>query len=163
MATIKQQIIETILTHPENTITIPQIGHQLDNKLNVQTLRVCVSRDLAREGYIKKIGKNGHFAVYKILKREVKKTAPVESNGLNYEQIGMAMVRHIDQLKEKIKEISTSYSNLQIEYNKEVKANRFVEKRKNNEINDLKKQINILRDRLKSKETKFPMSELIGR
>lgn len=166
MASIKDQIIEAIVTHPEDTITIPDIEAQFDGKLNIHTIRVCVSRDLAREGYVKKTKKQGFFMVYKILKRGVEKVPVIpapESNGLNYEQIGMAMVRHIKNLEEKVKEFAESYSSLQSHLNKVEASNRLYMKNRDNEINDLKKQINILRDRLKSKETKFPMSELIGR
>jgi len=170
MATMKDQIIEAIATHPEDTITIPEIIKELSHlNPNENTVRVCVSRDLQRAGIVKKIKKVGKFALYKILRRHwiltkedrVKPTP--EPEGLNYEQIGMAMVRHIKNLEEKVKEFAESYSSLQSHLNKVEASNRLYMKNRDNEINDLKKQINILRDRLKSKETKFPMSELIGR
>ena len=165
MSTLKNQVLEAILTHPKDTIMIKDIVAQLDENVNIATIRVIVARDLKNEGYVKRTDFKGKFGVYKILKRDRETTAAVKvkkKEEISLEDIGKAIVDRIRQLENKIVEISQAYSDLQTEYRKEVDANKVVTKRHLKEIEELKEVIRVHADRLKAKERTFNISELTG-
>lgn len=173
--TIYYQILEAIVTHPKETFTIDEIMKELPDGLNIHTLRVTVSRDIKNAGFIERVKKEGTLAVYKILKREIvdanpPKTVVVRKKPeLNLEQIGEAMVRHIKNLEEKIKELGQAYSDIQTELSKEKEANKLMARDRFKKIEDLRKENESLRKTIQklkeiseSKGGTFKLEELIG-
>jgi len=163
-ATKKEQVIEAIITHPDETFQMKDIAEQFPD-FSQNSLQVLISRDLVKAKYITRTvptrGKKPQ--IYKILKREpytriippksdlqsVKRRKLTiekkEPNELSMIQIGESIYYYIQKLKGKIQELSLSYSNLQSELNKEKNATKVFINERDKKIKELEEQIEVLK------------------
>lgn len=183
VSSFRNQVKELIVTHPEDTFIINDIARQLPKNIKKHSLQVLISKELKNEGYVKKIGQKGLYSEYKILKRDIDKTPKKTvkkivkikkivktrpSDEISLLQVGKAMVLKIETLKQKIRDVSSAYSDLQAEYNKQVAASKQAIRerdKKNTELLDdiakLRETIKKLNEKLEHGGTTFKLSELL--
>jgi hypothetical protein len=176
---LKQQVIDLILTHPEDFIMMKEIKEQLPNA-NPQSVAVCVAKTLKWEGYIEVAHKvktpgipGDGPAVYKILTREqlpykptpyeattkrTKKpkkpklvTKPVKQMPveMSMAEVGERIVAHIDELRAEVRRLRDTNNDLMSEYNKEKAADKLVISGLKKEIKEQDKIIQTLRSKIK--------------
>lgn len=173
------QVIEAIITHPKNSITVSELMEQFPDWKRIAIQNHVVNAK--NKGYLKPVykwGKKDRPQIYNILKREPheskirkyrsKNTAKAKSvkpagmrSEVDMETIGLSMVTYINKLKSKIQTLSNSYSDLQSELRKTNESNRITIKNKDKLISELKNEIANLRKNIRRDSGKtFDMSEI---
>jgi len=179
MKTIREIVLEVILTHPQDIITINEISDQLEGKIPIEQLRNTI-QGIRSIGYIttEKTGSGSLGpAEYKIITREkIPRKKPnllnsyrqlkrkksistikekskediIESiSELSMRKTGEVIYFLIHDLKKQFHELSTAYSDLQSTLNKEKSSFRIVLKEKENQITELKETLEVFRKRLR--------------
>jgi len=166
MKRLKEIVLEVILTHPQEIITIKEISDQLENKIPIPQLRNTI-QGLRISGYLatEKAGSGSLGpAEYKILTREKiprkkstrkKPASTTEGKGsevlseLSMKKTGEVIYYLIHDLKKQFHELSTSYSDLQSILNKEKASFRITLQEKEKQIKELKENLEVLKQRLR--------------
>jgi len=171
------QIVEAIITHPNPTITSKEVAEQFPDWTIISVRNHMV---LAKnKGYVEPTqswGGEGRPQVYKILKRDpynpirkkhvMKKRKPTTKKGplpaeVDMDTLGIAMVTYIDKLKAKIQDLTEKYLNINSELQKTQASARVTIRDREKKIEELKREVGILRNKIRNDSGKtFNLGEI---
>ena len=170
------QVIEAIITHPNDTITSEELAEQLPDWTIISVRNHIVLAK--KKGYVEPTqnwaGGEGGLQVYKILKRDpyeptrkmYKKRKPTTKKDplpaeVDMDTLGIAMVTYIDKLKAKIQDLSESYLNVNSELQKTKSSAKITIRDREKKIEELNREVGILRNKIRTDSGKtFNLGEI---
>lgn len=186
---ITQQVHELIITHPKDVFISRDISEQMDeesrsavtsalsrpmmfSRVIEKTGRVITDKDTPNQrgrGYheYRILNRDPNLKLrHKLSKEEaaeirgqISRDKPVAKSGLTMEQIGEAMVAHINDLKSRISRLSGKAES----HNSELRKERDYARQLERKLTECQSENRQLREKLRSAKGTFPLNELIGR
>jgi hypothetical protein len=174
MATVISQIVEVVITHPEDTLTAYDVIKELPN-LKKPTVWASMS-NLVRSGYLDRTidkpntrGGPKVTQIYKILKRDPHKPgkpgrkggyrkngwdeppekAKPEEDLLSYSQVGKRIVIYIQEIEKALNESRADLNELSSTYHKEVSSSKVVRERHIKKIKELEEMVKNLHEKIR--------------
>jgi uncharacterized coiled-coil protein SlyX len=170
--TLLDAVVEVIITHPHETITIVEMMRQLPKDTNKHTVQNYAAKALRRAEMIRPTA-SGLPKVYKILKREPlteppwahkpkPKEPPAEESKkqepkteISDAELGRAVFDAMEELKRSFQELTQQYSDQQIRMDALKTAHQRDLKTLNRKITEQNGMISAMRDRVKGRTHKL--------